>query len=338
MARHLWCLVLASALSWAGCSNSDSTGGGTSGSGDGTTVSAGWKPEGAILPTTETIESGEYKPLSRPLFIYVNAASLKKPAVAAFVDYFMSPAGQELVAETGYNKLSAAQFAAARKTFDDALATAGVAEIPESADGDVVIDGSSTVQPITTAVAEEFSKLHKDARVPVGTSGTGGGFKAFSRGDTDISNASRPIKDSEAAACAEAGIEYIELPIAIDGLTVVVNPENTWCDGLTVAQLKQIWEPDSKVSKWSDLRPEWPAEPIKLFGPDADSGTFDYFTEVVCGEVGKIRTDYQPSTDDNVLVTGVNGDSHALGYFGYAYYIENQERVKAIAIAPAAKE
>jgi phosphate transport system substrate-binding protein len=333
MSVRLWsCVWVAAALVLAGCNKSSSSSDG------GEAAATSWKPDGAILPTTEAIESGEYTPLSRPLFIYVNAASLKKPAVAAFVDYFMSPEGQELVAETGYNKLSAAQFAAARKVFDDALAKAGVTEIPKAASGDVVLDGSSTVQPIATAVAEEFSKKHKDARVPVGTSGTGGGFKSFSRGDTDISNASRPIKDSEIAACKEKGIEFVELMVAIDGLTVVVNPENTWCDGLTIDQLKQIWEPGSKVSKWSDLRPEWPAEPIKLFGPDADSGTFDYFTEVVCGEVGKIRTDYQPSTDDNVLVTGVNGDSHALGYFGYAYYIENKDRVKALAIAPSSRE
>lgn len=303
--------------------------------GAGTTLQ-GWMPPGAVFPTTETVESGVYRPLSRPLFIYVNKASLKKPAVAAFLRYYISPEGQELVAETGYNKLNAEQFAETQSRLDAALAEAGVGPIPGPISGEVVIDGSSTVQPITAAVAEEFSKKHPEARVPVGTSGTGGGFKKFIEGVLDINDASRPIKESEAAACREKGIEYLELKVAIDGLTVVVNPENNWCDGLTVDQLTAIWEPDSKIHKWSDLRPDWPDEPIKLFGPDADSGTFDYFTEVICGEAGRIRTDFQPSTDDNVLVTGVAGDRYALGYFGFAYYLENQGRVKGLAIAPAA--
>jgi phosphate transport system substrate-binding protein len=304
-------------------------------SGEGTTLRA-WLPEGAVFPTTETVESGAYQPLSRPLFIYVNKASLKKPAVAAFLRFYISPEGQELVAETGYNKLNAEQFAETQARLDAALAEAGVGPISGPISGEVVIDGSSTVQPITAAVAEEFSKKHPEARVPVGTSGTGGGFKKFIEGVLDINDASRPIKESEAAACREKEIEYLELKVAIDGLTVVVNPENNWCDGLTVDQLTAIWEPDSKIHKWSDLRPDWPDEPIKLFGPDADSGTFDYFTEVICGEAGRIRTDFQPSTDDNVLVTGVAGDKYALGYFGFAYYLENQGRVKGLAIAPAA--
>lgn len=333
--QRLWTSsLLAVGLACVGC-----TGGGTSsapGEGEGVTLRA-WTPEGAVLPTTETVESGAYAPLSRPLFIYVNKASLKKPAVAAFLRYYISPAGQALVAETGYNKLNAEQFAEAKSRLDAALAEAGVGPGEGPVSGEVVIDGSSTVQPISAAVAEEFSKLHPEARVPVGTSGTGGGFKKFIEGVLDINDASRPIKESEAAACRDKGIEYLELMVAIDGLTVVVNPENDWCAGLTVDQLTAIWEPDSKIHKWSDLRPDWPDEPIKLFGPDADSGTFDYFTEVICGESGRIRTDFQPSPDDNVLVTGVAGDKYALGYFGFAYYLENQDRVKGLAIAPAAK-
>lgn len=315
----------------AGCGGLSSPSGG--GGSTSVTVTA-WKPEGAVFPTAETVESGAYAPLSRPLFIYVSKSALKKPVVAAFLRYYISPEGQELVAETGYNKLNAAQFAETRQRLDAALAAAGVDESVGGAEGDVIIDGSSTVQPITTAVAEEFSKLHPKARVPVGTSGTGGGFKRFIEGTIDINDASRPIKESEAKSCKEKGIEYVELMVAIDGLTVVVNPQNDWCDGLTVEQLTALWEPDSKVHKWSDLNPEWPAEPIKLFGPDADSGTFDYFTEVICGEPGRIRTDYQPSADDNVLVTGVSGDRYALGYFGFAYFIENQGQVKGLAIAP----
>jgi phosphate transport system substrate-binding protein len=330
--RSLATSLLAVGLAFVGC-----TGGGTSSStGEGGTIRA-WMPEGAVFPTPETVESGAYAPLSRPLFIYVNKASLKKPAVAAFLRYYISPQGQELVAETGYNKLNAEQFAETKARLDAALTEAGVGPPAGPVSGDVVIDGSSTVQPITAAVAEEFSKQHPEARVPVGTSGTGGGFKKFIEGVLDINDASRPIKASEAAACREKGIEYLELMVAIDGLTVVVNPENHWCDGLTVDQLTAIWEPDSKIRKWSDLRPDWPDEPIKLFGPDADSGTFDYFTEVICGETGRIRTDFQPSTDDNVLVTGVAGDKYALGYFGFAYYLENQGQVKGLAIAPAAK-
>ena len=199
----------------------------------------------------------------------------------------------------------------------------------------VQIDGSSTVFPISQAVAEEFQKLgeQEGVKVVVGTSGTGGGFKKFYAGEIDISDASRPIKDGEKEKCKEAGIEYLELRVAIDGLSVVVNPENDWCDAITVAQLKKLWEPGSEVTKWSELDPSWPDEEIKLYGPDTDSGTFDYFTEAICGEGGESRTEYTPSADDNVLVKGVSGDKYALGYFGYAYYKENSESLKALAIA-----
>ncbi|MGC8777237.1 MAG: PstS family phosphate ABC transporter substrate-binding protein [Candidatus Caldatribacteriaceae bacterium] len=196
----------------------------------------------------------------------------------------------------------------------------------------IQIDGSSTVYLITEAVAEEFQKAYPDIRVVVGISGTGGGFKKFTRGETDISNASRPIKSSEVEAAQANNIEYIELPVAFDALAVVVNKENTWATSMTVEELKKLWEPDSKVTMWSDLRPEWPKEKITLFGPGVDSGTFEYFTEAVVGEAGKSRGDYVASEDDNVLVQGVSQDRYALGYFGVAYYVENQDILNAVAI------
>lgn len=205
----------------------------------------------------------------------------------------------------------------------------------EDIEGEVGIDGSSTVAPISSAVTEEMARLYPRIRAPVSTSGTSGGFKRFVVGDIDISDASRPIKESEQEACRENGIDYIELKVAIDGLTVVVNQENDWVDGLTIAQLKQIWEPNSSVTTWADVNPEWPDETIKLFGPGTDSGTFEYFTEEVCGEAGASRPDYEASENDNVLVTGVSGEKYSLGYFGYAYYIDNQDQLKALAIAPS---
>ncbi len=204
----------------------------------------------------------------------------------------------------------------------------------------VQIDGSSTVYPITEAIAEEFQKVYKDIKVTVGISGTGGGFKRFVRGETDINNASRPIKASEIEACQANGIEFIELPVAFDALAVVVNKENDRVDYLTVAELKKIWEPEAqgKSLKWSDIRPGWPDKPITLFGPGVDSGTFDYFTEAIVGESGKSRGDYVASEDDNVLVQGVSQDKYALGYFGLAYYLENQDLLKAVPIKVGDKE
>lgn len=195
----------------------------------------------------------------------------------------------------------------------------------------IKIDGSSTVYPITEAVAEEYQKAKKGAiRVTVGISGTGGGFKRFCRGETDISDASRPIKDSEIKACKEQGIEFIELPVAYDGLAVVLNPKNTWVKSVTVADLKKIWEPEAKgkVTKWNQVRPEWPDAPLKLFGPGADSGTFEYFTEAIVGKAKASRGDFTASEDDNVLVQGVAGDKNAIGYFGLAYYEENKDKLK----------
>ncbi len=198
--------------------------------------------------------------------------------------------------------------------------------------GTIEIDGSSTVFPVSEAVAEEFGKLHGDVRVNVGVSGTGGGFKRFTVGETDISDASRPIKDREAAAAKENGVEYIELKVGTDGLSVMVSPDNDFVDCLTVAELKRIWEPGSKITKWNQVRPEFPDRPMRLYGADTDSGTFDYFTEEIVGEAQASRADYTASTDDNVLVQGISGDRNALGYFGYAYYAENPGKLKVVAV------
>ena len=199
----------------------------------------------------------------------------------------------------------------------------------------VKIDGSSTVFPITEAVAEEFQKAKKNAiKVTVGISGTGGGFKKFCRGDTDVSGASRPILKKEMDECKAAGISYYELPVAFDALTVVINPKNTFIKQLTVAEMKKIWEPaaQGKVTKWNQVNPQWPDAPMKLFGPGADSGTFDYFTEAVVGKSKSSRGDFTASEDDNVLVQGVSRDVNGLGYFGYAYYVENKDKLKAVPI------
>ncbi len=183
-------------------------------------------------------------------------------------------------------------------------------------------------------MAEEFKKSNPNVDVSVGFSGTGGGFKKFIAKETDISDASRPIKASEAEQCAAAQIEYIELPVAFDGLSVMVNPANDWCDSLTVDELKKIWEPSSTVKSWKDVRAGFPDVPLKLYGPGTDSGTFDYFTEAIVGEEGAARSDFTPSEDDNVLVQGIAGDKGSLGFFGYAYYIENQAQLKLLAIDP----
>jgi len=232
-----------------------------------------------------------------------------------------------------------------------ALAIAGVALFgAQAAQAQVIkIDGSSTVYPITEAVAEEFQKAKKNAiKVTVGISGTGGGFKKFCRDETDISNASRPITAKEMEDCKAAGVQYVEMPVAFDALTVVINPKNTFLKQITVAELKAMWEPaaQGKITKWNQVNPAWPDAPIKLFGAGADSGTFEYFTEATVGKAKSSRGDYTASEDDNVLVQGVSRDVNAIGYFGYAYYAENMARLKALpivnpktdkAVAPAEK-
>ena len=240
---------------------------------------------------------------------------------------------------------SAASTATDSSTTTDSTGTngSGVGQPEKAADpsryaglsGDIPIDGSSTVFPITEAVAEEFGSLSNgQVRVVVGISGTGGGFKKFCSNEIVISDASRPIKQKEVDLCAEAGIEYIELPVAIDGLSVVVNLENDFVDCLSAEQLNKIWSPESEgvVTYWNQVDPSWPAEEIKMYAPGVDSGTFDYFTEAINGDGGVSRGDFVASEDDNVLVQGVSGDTYSIGYFGYAYYVENKNKVKVVPI------
>ncbi|MFZ1300439.1 MAG: PstS family phosphate ABC transporter substrate-binding protein [Leptotrichiaceae bacterium] len=198
--------------------------------------------------------------------------------------------------------------------------------------GEIIIDGSSTVAPISSAVAEEFFRKNKGVNIAIGISGTGGGFKKFAVGEIDIANASRKIKEKEAKEAKKNGIEYIELEVALDGIAVVVNKENTWAQELTEEDLKKIWENGSKIMNWKEINPSWPSEVIKLYGPDQDSGTFDYFVEEILGKDGQIRIDYSPSSDDNQLVQGVEGDKGSLGFFGYAYYIEQKDKLNAVAV------
>ena len=209
-----------------------------------------------------------------------------------------------------------------------AAATAGVSAIS----GSVTADGSSTLGPYTSAAAEGFQKKNKGARVTVGISGTGGGFERFCRNETDLSNASRPMKQAEAATCAAAGVKWVAFTVANDGLSVVVNKENTWASCLTVAELKKVWEPGSKVNNWSQIRDGFPNVPLKLFGAGTDSGTFDYFTEAINGKAKASRSDYLATENDNIVVQGVEGERGSMGYFGFSYYEENKDKLKVLAI------
>lgn len=210
-----------------------------------------------------------------------------------------------------------------------AAATAG-----GNVSGKVLVDGSSTVFPISEAMAEEFQRANSNVQVTVGSSGTGGGFKKFCANETDITGASRPIKPSEVELCKKNGVEYIELPIAFDGLSVVVNPKNTFVECLTVAELKKMWEPaaQGKITNWNQIRPNFPNARLGLYGAGTDSGTYDYFTNAIVGEEGESRGDYTASEDDNTLVQGVSSDQNGLGFFGYAYYSENKDKLKLVAI------
>lgn len=199
--------------------------------------------------------------------------------------------------------------------------------------GEIKADGSSTVYLITEAMATGFKKVHPNVRITVGISGTGGGFKKFGSGETDIQDASRAIKPAEAEVCKKNGVEYLELMVAWDGLAVVIHPENTWARKLTVEQLRKIWRPDSPAQKWSDVDPTWPNETIRLYGAGPDSGTFDYFTEAIVGKEKVSRRDYEATENDNVTVQGVAGNKYALGYFGLAYYEENKNRLGLVAMA-----
>jgi phosphate transport system substrate-binding protein len=212
-------------------------------------------------------------------------------------------------------------------------AACGRTETGDGMTGSIAVDGSSTVFPITQALAEEFGAAEPGVRVSVGTSGTGGGFEKFCAGETAISDASRPIDpEEEAPRCAENGVEYVELQVAIDGLSVVVNPANDFASCLSVEDLAAIWEPESQVDNWREIRQGFPDQPLTLYGPGTDSGTFDYFTDEIVGDEGASRSDYTASEDDNVLVQGVAGDPNALGYFGYAYFEQNQDKLKVLAV------
>jgi len=202
----------------------------------------------------------------------------------------------------------------------------------------ISLDGSSTVFPISEAIAEEFQMANRQLRVTVGVAGTGGGMRKFCRGEVDIANASRPIQKEEMAACEASGIEYFELPVAYDALSVVVNPANTWVNDISIEELRKIWEPQAQgvITRWNQINPAWPDQPINLYGAGADSGTFDYFTEVITGKAKSSRGDYTASEDDNVLVQGVANDVNALGYFGFAFYVDNQAKVRSLGIKATA--
>jgi phosphate transport system substrate-binding protein len=225
-----------------------------------------------------------------------------------------------------------------RRTYKLVLAGAGIALIAATSvtaaaiRGSVSSDGSSTVAPFAQAAAESFQRQHRGARVTVGVSGTGGGFERFCKNETDLSNASRPIRLSEAARCHEAGIGYIQFLVANDGISLVVNRQNTWVNCLTTDELKRIWDRGSRVTNWSQVRPSFPDVPLRLFGPGTDSGTFEFFTEKINGRARQSRSDYSASEDDNVLVRGVAGERGALGYFGLSYYLENTSRLKVLSI------
>ena len=316
----------------------------------------------AITPSNETINDGSYNPLSRPLFIYVSVASLEREEVSAFVEYYLTD-GVWLVdtPEVGYVQLPEEIYAAALDRVENLISGSAMAAASEgmslaaifgagpsqsmvmdlsSLEGEIAVDGSSTVFPITEAMAEEFGILtDRGVRVTVGVSGTGGGFKRFCAGETDISDASRPIKDSEVELCTEAGIDFIEVPVAFDGLTVVINPDNDWVDFLTVEELNHIFRPDDYAVTWADVRDGFPDVEIALYAPGADSGTFDYFTEAINGDGGVHRSDNTTfSEDDNVLVQGVSNDRGGVGYFGFSYYANNSDVLKAVPVVNDAGE
>ena len=285
----------------------------------------------AVLPSPETIRDGSYTPLSRPLFIYVNKKSLAtKPQLALFVHYYLNE-GQAETGEVGYVPLADADVEAARA----ALKEAGVDKVDPAAEGTVVIDGSSTVYPLSLAIAKKIEEVtKKKVKVEVAKSGTGGGFKKFVVGETDINGASRPIDAKEVEAAAKSGVEYVGLKVAMDGISIVVSHDNDFISSITAEQLKKIWNKDSTVKKWNDIDPSFPDKEIHLYGADSDSGTFDFFTEVINGKSKVTRTDYTASGNDNDLVRGVQGDKYALGYIPFAYYLENAEELKLLGVVP----
>jgi len=226
------------------------------------------------------------------------------------------------------------KYAAAAAALTTAIIATGFAcaQDPKNVSGSIEVDGSSTVYPLTTAIDEDFRAAGSKVKVNVGSSGTGGGFKRFATGDIDISNASRPIKKEEAEAAKKAGVEFIEIPVAYDGLSIVVNKKNTFIDYITMDDLRMIFRAGNPAKSWKDVRPNWPDQPIKIFSPGTDSGTFDYFKEEVVGKEGKIRSDLEASEDDNVLVSGVAGNEFAIGFFGYSYYVANKDKIRIVKV------
>ncbi len=273
-------------------------------------------PSKCVQPDLITIQSGTY-PLSRPLYLYVNKESL--PETSDFLQFVLTE-GQEGVEKEGFVAIDVQILAEECKKLTESKPTTYIK-----------IDGSSTLFPLLKRWAEDYRK-GKNVNIEIGGSGTGSGFKKFLRRERPINAASRRISKSEKEIAMREKIEYVELKVAIDGISVVVNKNNTWCDNLTMEQLKKIWEPDSEITHWSQIDPSYPEEEIKLYGPDSESGTFSYFTEAVNGKENSSRSDYNPSTDDNMLVQGVSGDEFSLGYFGYSYYVANKDKLKVLGI------
>ena len=239
---------------------------------------------------------------------------------------------RNLIAITAVAGIGAALAACGGGRSADTGAASTAANADTSLSGTIVLDGSSTVAPLATLAAEKFRATAPNVNVTVGTSGTGGGFEKFCNGETDVSDASRAIKDEEKAACDAKGITFKELLVANDGIAIVVNKENTWAKCLTVDQLAAMWGPDSKAATWKDIDPSFPAEPLKLYGPGTDSGTFDFFTKSINGEEKASRTDYSPSEDDNVTIKGVEGEKGGLGYFGLSYYEQNKDQLNLVSV------
>ncbi len=286
--------------------------------------------EKALTEATEANKAEAEKLLAEKVEAEKVAIAAAAKAEADKVALAKAAADKVAADKVAADKAAAVKAAADKAAADKAAADKAVVNLK----GTINIDGSSTVYPISEAVSEEFGKTYKDVRVPVGVSGTGGGFKRFCAGETDISNASRPIKSTEAAACKEKGIEYTELSVTFDGLTVVIHKDNTWAKTMTTGQLKALFKSGSTVKTWKDLNPAWPDDTIKIYSPGADSGTFDYFTEIINGKAKDSRNDSQISfsEDDNVLVQGVSGDKNSIGYFGFSYYEENASKLNAVLV------
>lgn len=283
-----------------------------------------------VLPSDATVLDGTY-PLARPLFIYVNKEALKRPEVAAFVKFYLDHA-KELATEVHYTPATDATY---KKNQEDYAAAVGAAAptAENSLSGSFTIDGSSTVYPISALVAEQFHGVQKQVKLVVNApAGTGGGIKKFTAKEIEVLDASREITADEAKKLQAAGVEYVMFTVAMDGLAVIVNKENTWVNCITRSQLHAIWKDGSTVKTWKDVNPEWPDVPLKLYGPDASSGTFDYFTEAINGKSKSCRKEYSPSSDDNVLAEGVANDKGSLGYFGYSYYDSNKDKVKLLSV------